>query len=133
MEKIKAVVIVAIVVSAIATIGVAVVSMPAPAHGAPAELSGQLTIAGSTTVLPINQECARLLMKKNPGLRISVSGGGSGHGVKSVGAGEIDIGAASRDVKPTEMERYPDLKPVAIGKDSVAIVVHPSNGVSELT
>ncbi|RLI85866.1 MAG: phosphate ABC transporter substrate-binding protein, partial [Candidatus Altiarchaeales archaeon] len=55
-----------------------------------------LSIAGSTTVLPINQECARLLMEKNPGLRISVSGGGSGHGIKSVGAGEIDIGAASR-------------------------------------
>ncbi|MEA1956905.1 MAG: phosphate ABC transporter substrate-binding protein PstS family protein [Euryarchaeota archaeon] len=131
MEKIKAVVIVAIVVAAIATIGTAVVLMPA--QGAPAELSGKLAIAGSTTVLPINQECARLLMEKNPALRISVSGGGSGHGVKSVGAGEIDIGAASRDVKSKEMETYPDLKLVGIGKDSVAIVVHPSNGVSELT
>ncbi|MHC1635317.1 MAG: hypothetical protein ACXQTS_01660, partial [Candidatus Methanospirareceae archaeon] len=50
------------------------------------KLSGEITIAGSTTVLPINQECARLLM-----------------------------------------EKYPDLKPVVIGKDSVAIVVHPSN------
>ena len=66
------------VVAAIATIGAAVVSVPAPVQGVTAELSGQLTIAGSTTVLPINQECARLLMKKNPGLRISVSGGGSG-------------------------------------------------------
>jgi phosphate transport system substrate-binding protein len=133
MEKIKAVVIVAIVVAgiAVAGIGTAVVSMPAQC--APAELSGKLAIAGSTTVLPINQECARLLMEKNPALRISISGGGSGHGVKSVGAGEIDIGAASRDVKSTEMETYPDLKPVGIGKDSVAIVVHPSNGVSELT
>ncbi len=131
MEKIKAVVIAAIVVAAIATIGTAVVLMPA--QGSPAELSGKLAIAGSTTVLPINQECARLLMDKNPALRISVSGGGSGHGVKSVGAGEIDIGAASRDVKSKEMETYPDLKPVGIGKDSVAIVVHPSNGVTELT
>ena len=131
MEKIKAVVIGGIVVAAIVTIVVAVVSMPA--QGSPAELSGELTIAGSTTVLPINQECARLLMEKNSALRISISGGGSGHGVKSVGAGEIDIGAASRDVKSTEMEIYPDLKPVGIGKDSVAIVVHPANGVSELT
>jgi phosphate transport system substrate-binding protein len=131
MEKIKAVVIAAIVVAAIVTIGTAVVLMPA--QGSPAELSGKLAIAGSTTVLPINQECARLLMEKNPALRISISGGGSGHGVKSVGAGEIDIGAASRDVKSKEMETYPNLKPVGIGKDSVAIVVHPSNGVSELT
>ena len=132
MEKIKVVVIAAIVVAAIATIGTAVVLMPKPSPAGEG-LSGELTIAGSTTVLPINQECARLLMDKNPGLRISISGGGSGHGVKSVGAGEIDIGAASRDVKLKEMETYPDLKPVGIGKDSVAIVVHPSNGVSELT
>jgi phosphate transport system substrate-binding protein len=131
MEKIKTVVIVAIVILMVATIVTAAVLMPV--QGTPAELSGKLTIAGSTTVLPINQECARLLMDKYPGLRISVSGGGSGHGVKAVGAGEIDIGAASRDVKPKEMEDHPDLKPVAVGKDSVAIVVHPSNPVSELT
>jgi len=51
----------------------------------------------------------------------------------AVGAGEIDIGAASRDVKAAELELYPDLKPVAIGKDSVAIVVHPSNTINDLT
>jgi phosphate transport system substrate-binding protein len=99
----------------------------------PTGLSGSLTIAGSTTVLPINQECARLLMVANPDLRISVSGGGSGHGVKAAGTGEIDIGAVSRDVKSSELEQYPDLKPVAIGKDSVAIVVHPSNSITDLT
>ena len=99
----------------------------------PTGLSGSLTIAGSTTVLPINQECARLLTEANPDLRISVSGGGSGHGVKAAGAGEIDIGAVSRDVKSSELEQYPDLKPVAIGKDSVAIIVHPSNSISGLT
>jgi phosphate transport system substrate-binding protein len=92
-----------------------------------------LTIAGSTTVLSINEECKRLLMEENPDLRISVSGGGSGHGIRAVGAGEIDIGAASRDIKPEEMEMYPDLKPFIIGRDSVAIVVHPSNPVEDLT
>ena len=96
-------------------------------------LDGRLTIAGSSTLLPINQECARVLMDNNPNLRISVSGGGSGHGVKAVGSNEVDIGAASRDVKSKEMEEYPGIKPVGIGLDSVAIVVHPSNSVDELT
>jgi len=128
MEKSKA-----IGMAAIAVVAMGVVVGLTPAQGAPTGLSGDLTVAGSTTLLPINQECARLLMDANPNLRISVSGGGSGHGVKSVGAGEIDIGAASRDVKSSELEQYPDLKPVAIGKDSVAIVVHPSNPVSDLT
>lgn len=131
MEKNKAIVIAAIVVAAIATIGVAIVLTPA--QGVPTGLSGKLTVAGSTTVLPINQECARLLMVENSALRISVSGGGSGHGVKSVGAGEIDVGAASRDVKAAEMEQHPDLKPVAIGRDSVAIILHPGNSVRDLT
>ena len=92
MEKFVAVV--------IAAIEAAVVLTPAQAT----ELSGELTIAGSTTVLPINQDCARLLMEKNPVLRISVSGGGSGHGTKAVGADEIDIGAALHDIKAKERE-----------------------------
>ena len=129
MEKIKAIGITAVVIAAIATIATGTVLASTQA----AELSGELTIAGSTTVLPINQECARLLMEENPDLRISVSGGGSGHGVKAVGEGAIDIGAASRDVKAKELETYPDLKPVVIGRDSVAIIVHPNNAVSDLT
>jgi phosphate transport system substrate-binding protein len=123
----------AIVMAALVAIAVMTVLTPMMHAATQTGLSGELTVAGSTTVLPINQECARLLMNANPDLRISVSGGGSGHGVKSVGAGEIDIGAASRDVKAAELELYPDLKPVAIGKDSVAIVVHPSNTINDLT
>ena len=117
----------------ILALGTIVGMVPATWAETPTGLSGSLTIAGSTTVLPINQECARLLMVANPDLRISVSGGGSGHGVEAAGAGEIDIGAVSRDVKSSELEKYPDLKPVAIGKDSVAIVVHPSNSITDLT
>jgi phosphate transport system substrate-binding protein len=128
MEKVEAVAIAALVLMAIVA-GL----IPTMHATTPTDLSGELTVAGSTTVLPINQECARLLMNANPDLRISVSGGGSGHGVKSVGAGEIDIGAASRDVKSSELEQYPDLISVAVGKDSVAIVVHRSNTINELT
>jgi phosphate transport system substrate-binding protein len=128
MEKVEAVAIAALVIMAI------VAGLTPAMHAATqTELSGKVTIAGSTTILPINQECARLLMNANPDLRISVSGGGSGHGIKSVGAGEIDLGAASRDVKSSELEQYPDLKLVAIGKDSVAVVLHPRNTINDLT
>lgn len=95
--------------------------------------SGSLYIAGSTTVLPLNQEWARLMMNKYPDLRISVSGGGSGHGIKSAGSGEIDIGAASRDVKDKEFKEYPDIIPIAVAKDSIAVVVHPSNPLSDIS
>ena len=93
----------------------------------------ELQIAGSTTVLPIAEECARVFMEKHPGSRIDVAGGGSSHGIKSVAEGTVDIGDASRDIKDSEREAHPELVPHPIAKDGVAIVVHPSNPVNSIT
>jgi len=93
----------------------------------------KLQIAGSTTVLPIAEECARVYMEAHPGSQIYVSGGGSSHGVKSVADGTVDIGDASRDMKDSERESYPSLVTHGIAKDGVAIVAHPSNPVGDLT
>ena len=93
----------------------------------------KLQVAGSTTVLPIAEECARIFMQNNPGSQIYVSGGGSSHGIKAVADGTVDIGDASRDIKDSEMTSYPDLVTHAIAKDGVAIVVHPDNKISDLT
>ena len=95
--------------------------------------SMKLQIAGSTTVLPIAEECARIFMENNPGSQVYVSGGGSSHGVKSVAEDVIDIGDASRDLKDSEKEQYTDLVTHAIAKDGVAIIVHPSNPINDLT
>ncbi|MCD4843838.1 MAG: phosphate ABC transporter substrate-binding protein [Methanosarcinales archaeon] len=95
--------------------------------------SMKLQIAGSTTVLPIAEECARIFMENNPGSQVYVSGGGSSHGVKSVAEGVIDIGDASRDLKNSEKEQYTDLVTHAVAKDGVAIIVHPSNTINDLT
>jgi len=98
-------------------------------------LEGYLTIAGSTTVLPIIQTCANLFMQENPGVVISVSGGGSGHGISAVSAGYINIGMSSKNLTTEQItDPDPDLQPVAIALDSVAIIVHPTNGfVDDLT
>lgn len=96
-------------------------------------LKTRLNIAGSTTVTPIVEEAAREFEKLYPEFRISVAAIGSGPGIKAVGGGEVDIGMASRDLKEEELEKWPDLKPFRIAKDSVAIVVHPSNPVNGLT
>jgi len=93
----------------------------------------KLQIAGSTTVLPIAEECARVFMEEHPGNRIFVSGGGSSHGVEAVAGETVDIGTASRDLKSTEMEAHPDLVSHAVAKDGVAVTVHPSNPVTSLT
>lgn len=92
-----------------------------------------LKISGSTTVLPIAEEAAKQFMIKNKNYMIEVTGGGSGLGVKETGDNLNDIGMASREVKSSELELYPNLKTYAIAKDGVAIIVHPENPVSELT
>jgi phosphate transport system substrate-binding protein len=94
------------------------------------ELSGTLSIAGSTTVLPISQEIANKFMQLHKKVQVSVAGGGSGHGVKAAGSGEVDIGEASRNIKDSEWLSYPDLVIFSVGKDSVAIVVNPNNPVA---
>lgn len=102
------------------------------APAAPAETE-TISVTGSTTVLPIAQLAAEAYMDTHPEADIHVSGGGSSVGVKAVGAGTADIGMASRDLKSSESEEYPDLVQHVVAKDAIAIIVNPANSVSDLS
>jgi phosphate transport system substrate-binding protein len=91
-----------------------------------------LSVTGSTTVLPIVQKTAEKYMDLHSTVNILVSGGGSSVGVKSAGEGTADIGMASRDMKDEEKTNYPDVKPIVVARDGIALIVHPSNPVSSL-
>ena len=91
-----------------------------------------LSVTGSTTVLPIVQKTAEKYMDLHSTVNILVSGGGSSVGVKSAGEGTADIGMASRDMKDEEKTGYPDVKPIVVARDGIALIVHPSNPVSSL-
>ena len=93
-------------------------------------LKGSVKITGSTTVQPIAQAAADALMKKNKGLSISVAGGGSGQGVNDTIAGSNNLGMSSRDLDATEKSK---IKALTIARDGIAIIVHPSNKVKNLT
>ena len=92
-----------------------------------------LTVTGSTTVLPIGQAVAEEFMIGNANADIQVSGGGSSVGVTAVGEGTAEIGMASRELKSSESEAYPDLVQHVVAKDAIAIIVNPSNTVADLT
>ena len=92
-----------------------------------------LTVTGSTTVLPIAQAAAEAYMETNKYADIQVSGGGSGVGVQAVGTGTADIGMASRDLKASESEEYPNLVQHVIAGDGIALVVYKDNPVDSLT
>jgi phosphate transport system substrate-binding protein len=96
-----------------------------------------ITIKGSTTVLPIAQACAEAYMEENPAVNISVQGGGSGVGIASLIDGTADIGDASRSIKDKEIDRAVSLgvtpKAHVVAMDGIAVVVHPSNNIDALT
>ncbi|MEA2095643.1 MAG: PstS family phosphate ABC transporter substrate-binding protein [Candidatus Cloacimonadota bacterium] len=97
----------------------------------------QITISGSTTVLPIAQATAEVFMDNNPEINISVRGGGSSVGIAGIMAGTVDIGDASRHIKAKELAkaRESGINPVenVVANDGIAIVVHKNNSVKNLT
>ncbi len=96
-----------------------------------------ITMAGSTTVLPIAQRTAEVFMGKHPDINITVRGGGSGVGIASIIDGTCDIGDASRPIKDKEIKKAIDkgVNPKAnvVAMDGIAVIVHPSNKVDKLT
>jgi phosphate transport system substrate-binding protein len=102
------------------------------ANGA-ASAGGQIQLAGSTTVQPLAEQLAEAFMAKNPGVTIDVQGGGSSVGVTSAGEGTVDIGNASRAIKDSEFEQFPDLKVYTIAYDGIAIVTAPDIELPSLT
>jgi len=96
-----------------------------------------IVVKGSTTVLPVAQAAAEAYMAKHPGVNISISGGGSGNGIKALLDKSTDIANASRFIKDKEVKMaaekgiYPVPHRVAI--DAIVPVVHPSNPVGDLT
>lgn len=93
----------------------------------------ELIIAGSTTVQPIVTRASEVFSERNPDIKIGVQGGGSGTGIRMVGEGTINIGSSSRELNPEEKSKHPDLVVHTIGVDGIAIVVHPSNPINNLS
>ena len=99
----------------------------------PEEAGGQLQIAGSSTVQPLAQSLAEAYVEMHPDVEIDVQGGGSSVGVKSAAEGTTPIGNASRALKDSEMEEFPDLIAHTIARDGIAVVVHPDVPVDGLS
>ncbi|MEN6351024.1 MAG: phosphate ABC transporter substrate-binding protein PstS family protein [Syntrophomonas sp.] len=94
-----------------------------------AELSGTITVAGSTSVQPFSEVLAEKFKEKNPNVHINVQGGGSSQGIETAKSGAADIGSSSRELKE---EEKPGLTETKIALDGIAVVVNSANKVSEL-
>lgn len=94
------------------------------------KMSGNVKITGSTTLQPIAQAAADTLNKMNSGLTISVAGGGSGAGINDTIDGTNNLGMSSRSLKDDEKAK---ISSIAVANDGIAVIVHPSNPVKNLT
>lgn len=97
----------------------------------------EVTIKGSTTVLPIAQAAAEVFMEKHPSVNISVQGGGSGVGITSLIEKTCDIADSSRKIKDEETAKAKgngvDVNEITIAMDGIAVIVHSSNKINSLT
>jgi phosphate transport system substrate-binding protein len=88
-----------------------------------------LTIAGSTSVQPFAELLAELYSQMHPGVEINVQGGGSTAGIRAVQNHICDIGMCSRHLNPEEN----NITAITIALDGIALIVHRSNPVENIT
>jgi phosphate transport system substrate-binding protein len=111
--------------------------------GSPSKIGPQQTTSetienkGSDTLVNLALAWAEAYMSSYPEVRISVTGGGSGTGIAAMINGTVDIANASRAMKNEEIAAAEGngITPVkfVVARDAIAVVVHPSNPVDNLT
>ena len=101
------------------------------------ELQGSLQIKGSDTMVNLCQAWAEAFMAKYPQVTVAVTGGGTGTGVAALIGGTCDLAAASRKMSEKEIaaakDKGADPKEWTVALDGLAVVVHPTNPVKQLT
>jgi phosphate transport system substrate-binding protein len=106
---------------------------PATTHAAP--VSGKVTVAGSTALLPLTLQAAKQFKQKNPMVSIPASGAGSITGPQAVMRGAAQIGAcdwdATKDVPG--FKAFPGLVAHKVAVIPFATIVNKSVKVDNLT
>ncbi len=95
-----------------------------------AELSGTISLAGSTSMEKLCEAMSESFMEKYPGVTVTVEYTGSGAGLESLAAGSVDIGNASRSLKDEEKSAGSVENIVAI--DGIAVITEKSNKVTDI-
>jgi len=97
-----------------------------------------VTVKGSDTMVILGQKWAETYMKKNPGVTVQVTGGGSGTGIAALLNGSTDICNSSRPMKSTEIadcvkkfkSRPHEYKTCM---DALSVYVHKDNPIESLS
>lgn len=94
-------------------------------------LSGNLSLAGSTSMEKLANALAEAFMEKNQDVRVNAEFTGSSAGIESLIAGRTNIGNASRSLSDEEQKKGAVENVVAI--DGIAVILDKDNKVKDLT
>ena len=95
------------------------------------DLSGKITLAGSTSMEKLCNAMAEAFMEKYPNVTVAPEFTGSGAGLESLAKGTVDIGDASRALSDDEKAGGAVENIVAI--DGIAVITDSENAVSDIT
>lgn len=85
---------------------------------------------GSTSMSKVIESLSEAFLE-DTGIEVTYNATGSGAGIEAVLAGRCDIGLSSRDLKDEEKSK--GLEGTVLAYDGIAIIVHPDNGVADLS
>lgn len=95
------------------------------------DLSGTVTVAGSSSVTPVMEKLAEAYQALNPNVTVEVNQSDSTTGVTSAVEGACDLGMASRELKDSEIEQ--GATSTVIATDGIAVIVSNDNATDNLT
>lgn len=102
--------------------------------GGGGELSGNITVDGSSTVQPFAEAAAELFAEENPNVRITVGGAGTGDGFEKFCKGETDVSNASREIEAEERDACKkegvETAGVQVANDGIAVVTNKALNIS---
>jgi phosphate transport system substrate-binding protein len=92
-------------------------------------LSGTVSLNGSTSVERVIAALGEQFGIDHSGVNVTFNPTGSGAGITSAQEGTADIGLTSRDLRESET----GVDAITFAIDGLAVIVHPSNPVQDLT
>ena len=95
------------------------------------KVSGTISTDGSTSMENVIGALGEAFTANNPDAKFTYNPTGSGTGITAVSEGRCDIGLSSRALK--DEEKASGLTETIVALDGIAIIVNPSNPVSDIT
>jgi phosphate transport system substrate-binding protein len=101
------------------------------------QASAYIQNKGSDTIVNLALAWAEKYQAENPNISLSVTGGGSGTGIAALLNKTVDIANASRQMQAEEIKQAKangfDPVEFVVARDAIAVIVNPTNPVSQLT